>query len=37
MNEPMEEFLGFTGKGGDKARKTSQSGVVTWAFLLAEM
>lgn len=30
-------ILRFTGKGGDKARKTLQSGMVTWALLVAEM
>lgn len=39
VNEPMEEvFISWVYReGGDKARKTLQSEMVTWAFLLAEM
>lgn len=39
VNEPMEEaFISWVYReGGDKARKTLQSGMVTWAFVLAEM
>lgn len=39
VNEPMEEaFISWVYReGGDIARKTLQSGMVTWAFLLAEI